>query len=68
MLNLNLILGLVRIRFHGSIESIDSAKWIDAINDELKSMKQNEVWDLIELPQGYKKVGLQMSLYDQTQL
>ena len=27
------------------------------MNDELKSMVQNEVWDLVELPEGYKKVG-----------
>ena len=39
------------------MESNDSDKWVDAINEELKSMDQNEVWDLVELLEGYKKVG-----------
>jgi len=25
----------------------NSQKWIDAIKDEMKSMKDNEVWDLV---------------------
>ena len=27
------------------------------MKDELKSIDQNKVWDLVELPEGYKKVG-----------
>jgi len=27
------------------------------MNDELKSMAQNDVWDLVELPEGCKRVG-----------
>jgi hypothetical protein len=27
------------------------------MNDELKSMDQNEVWDLVELSEGHNKVG-----------
>ncbi|CAM8928153.1 unnamed protein product [Rhodiola kirilowii] len=27
------------------------------MEDELKSIKHNEVWELIELPEGYKQVG-----------
>ena len=27
------------------------------MNDELKSMDQNKVWELVELPEGYKEVG-----------
>ena len=30
---------------------------MNAMKDELKSMDQNEVWELVELPKGYKKVG-----------
>ena len=33
------------VSFSQAIESSDSEKWINAINDELKSMEQNEVWD-----------------------
>jgi hypothetical protein len=45
------------ILFSQALESVDSTKWMNAMKDELKSMDQNEVWDLIELPKGYKKVG-----------
>ena len=45
------------VSFSQAIESNDSAKWINAMNDELKSMDRNEVWDLVELPEGYKKFG-----------
>jgi hypothetical protein len=40
-----------------ALESVDSTKWMNTMKDELKSMNQNEVWDLVELPEGYKKVG-----------
>ena len=30
---------------------------MDGMKDEMKSMDQNKVWDLVELPKGYKKVG-----------
>jgi hypothetical protein len=39
------------------MNSDDSNKWFDAMNDELKSMDQNKVWDLVELPANCKKVG-----------
>ena len=45
------------ISFSQAIESISSTKWVDAMNDELKSMVHNEVWDLVELPKGCKRVG-----------
>ena len=28
--------------------NIHSIKWSNAMNDELKSMKDNDVWDLVE--------------------
>ena len=46
----------IRFRFHKPWK-IDSTKWMNAMKDELKSVDQNEVWDLFELPEGYKKVG-----------
>ena len=27
------------------------------MNDEMKSMKANDVWDLVELPEGAKPIG-----------
>ncbi|GJV39355.1 retrotransposon protein, putative, ty1-copia subclass [Tanacetum coccineum] len=32
-------------------------KWLDAMNVEMKSMKDNEVWDLVDLPPDGKTVG-----------
>jgi Reverse transcriptase (RNA-dependent DNA polymerase) len=37
--------------------SRNSSQWLEAMNDEMKSMKINEVWDLVELPVGVKPVG-----------
>jgi hypothetical protein len=33
------------------------AKWLDAMEDEIKLMSTNEVWDLEEIPKGAKTVG-----------
>ena len=43
-------IGLVEddpINFRQAIESFYSQKWIDAMNEEMKSMKDNDVWDLV---------------------
>ena len=42
------------VSFLQAIESNEFDKWIDAIKDELKSMEQNNVWDLIQLLEGSK--------------
>ena len=34
-----------------------SQNWIDTMKDEMKSMNDNEVWDLVELPEGVKPIG-----------
>lgn len=34
-----------------------SDKWIEAMNDEIISMNHNNVWELVELPNGYKPIG-----------
>ena len=38
-------------------QSSDSEKWIESIKDEMKSMKDNGVWDLVELPEDVKLIG-----------
>ncbi|RVX08106.1 Retrovirus-related Pol polyprotein from transposon TNT 1-94 [Vitis vinifera] len=38
-------------------QSSDSEKWIEAMKDKMKSMKDNGVWDLVELPKGVKPIG-----------
>ncbi|RDY13064.1 hypothetical protein CR513_02067, partial [Mucuna pruriens] len=40
------------INFCQAMQSSNSQKWIDAMKDELKSMQDNDVWDLVELPEG----------------
>ncbi|GJS21544.1 putative retrotransposon ty1-copia subclass protein [Tanacetum coccineum] len=35
----------------------ESKKWLDVMNVEMQSMKDNEVWDLVDLPPDGKTVG-----------
>ena len=37
--------------------SADREKWQDAMEKEMKSLNDNEVWELVELPEGRKAVG-----------
>jgi len=45
------------INFHQAMESPNSQKWLNAMNEEMQSMKDNDVWDLIPLPEGVKPIG-----------
>ena len=45
------------INFHQAMRSSKSQQWIDAMKDEMKSMEDNDVWDLIDLPEGAKSIG-----------
>ncbi|RDX78231.1 hypothetical protein CR513_41517, partial [Mucuna pruriens] len=45
------------INFCQAMQSSNSQKWIDAMKDELKSMQDNDVWDLVELLEGVKPIG-----------
>ena len=45
------------ISFSEAIESVESEKWIEAMKEELKSMEENKVWDIVDLPEGAKRVG-----------
>jgi len=40
-----------------AMENDNSEKWFNAMKEELKSMDDNQVWDLVELPESYKQVG-----------
>ncbi|KAK1630563.1 hypothetical protein QYE76_004878 [Lolium multiflorum] len=40
-----------------AIKSLNSSKWQIAMEDELKSMSSNDVWDLVEVPNDAKRVG-----------
>jgi len=43
--------------YNEAISSDQSSDWNKAMIDELDSMKKNDVWDLVELPNGVKPVG-----------
>ena len=34
-----------------------SKLWLDAMNDEIKSMRHNGVWELVELLEGHRLIG-----------
>lgn len=44
------------VTYQEAIISSQSSFWINAMKDEMSSMSQNDVWDLVELPQGYKPI------------
>jgi len=39
------------------MHSSNFQNWIDTMKDEMKSMNDNEVWDLVELLEGMKPIG-----------
>ena len=45
------------INFHQAMLNSNSKKWIDAMNEEQMSMQDNQVWDLVPLPEGKKPIG-----------
>ena len=45
------------IKFRQAIGSSNSQKQIDSMNEEIETMKDNEVWDLVSLPEGSKPIG-----------
>ncbi len=45
------------VSFSQAMNSDESDKWLDAMKEELKSMATNNVWELVELPEGFKQVG-----------
>ncbi len=47
----------IQFYFQKPQESNKFDKWLNAMKDELKSMEQNKVWDLFELPKRSKRVG-----------
>ncbi|KAL3643852.1 hypothetical protein CASFOL_011784 [Castilleja foliolosa] len=45
------------ITFQQAMQDFNSQNWIDAMNEEYKSMQDNKVWDLVPLPEGKKPIG-----------
>jgi hypothetical protein len=40
-----------------AMKSENSLKWHEAMEEELRSMSSNDVWDLVEIPNGAKRVS-----------
>uniref|UniRef100_A0A1Y1LS02 Endonuclease n=1 Tax=Photinus pyralis TaxID=7054 RepID=A0A1Y1LS02_PHOPY len=38
------------VKYKEAIESDDASEWLNAIRDELQSMEENEVWDIVDRP------------------
>ena len=45
------------INFRQALEGSKSQEWIDAMNEEIKSMKDNDIWDLVTLPESVEPIG-----------
>ena len=43
--------------FEEAMRSAHSSKWLEAMQDEMRSMSTNSVWDLERIPKGAKTVG-----------
>src|SRR5574341_354294 len=43
--------------YEEAMRSARSSEWLEAMKDEMKSMKLNDVWDLEEIPKGAKTVA-----------
>lgn len=43
--------------FEQAMRSAHSSKWLEAMEDEMRSMSSNKVWDLEEISKGAKTVG-----------
>jgi hypothetical protein len=45
------------VSYEEAMRSAHPSKWLEAMEDEMKSMSSNDVWDLVEIPKGAKIVG-----------
>ena len=45
------------ITFSQAMGGNESTLWYNAMKDEMNSMANNQVWDLVELPKGAKAIG-----------
>ena len=44
------------VSFWEAIEIVKSEKWINVMKENLKSMEENKVWDIVDLLEGVKRV------------
>ena len=44
------------VSFNQAKQCVNSQKWIDVMKDEMKSIEDNDIWDLVEFPKGAKPI------------
>ena len=55
---------LIHYTFYSYVEPVNTAealkdsKWVKAMNEEVKSIEDNNTWSLVELPQGKKEINV----------
>ncbi|RYE14068.1 MAG: hypothetical protein EOP45_20195, partial [Sphingobacteriaceae bacterium] len=45
------------VNFENAMNDTNFVKWIEAMNEQYKSMQDNKVWELVPLPKGKKPIG-----------
>ena len=45
------------ITYMDAMQRPDSEKWLEAMKSEMESMKVNDVWTLVDPPEGVKPIG-----------
>jgi hypothetical protein len=45
------------LALHHTLKSVNSHKWTKGMDEEIKSMYDNKVWDIILLLEGVKTIG-----------
>ncbi|GJW47123.1 retrotransposon protein, putative, ty1-copia subclass [Tanacetum coccineum] len=43
--------------YRATLSNLESKKWLEAMNVEMQSMKDNQVWNLVDLPPNCKTIG-----------
>jgi hypothetical protein len=43
--------------FNHALSGPKASEWIKAMEEEMESMKINQVWDLVDLPSGRRSIG-----------
>ena len=56
-MDINLIEDNEPVTYEEAIKDIDSALWQEAMKSEMDSMYTNQVWTLVDTPQGVKPIG-----------
>ncbi|KAK8705025.1 hypothetical protein V6N13_048636 [Hibiscus sabdariffa] len=54
--------------YQEAVSSPDSEKWLEAMRSEMDSMSENQVWTLVEPPEGIKPIGCKWVFKKKTDL